>query len=600
MQTAFVTTGREQQLASLRLSLDLMRLADLRQAARRWGWTVRGNGKAEVIDQMVAYLTDVPRIRAAITSLPAMEQEILTWSLVLTGPATSERIRLALQLAGGHDLQPAQLNDALADLQARALLTRSEYGYLQAPAIFQEWLPKLATPGLAAGPVTLPANGSDAEQLAGEIDSLLSFVDRDKPHLATVSPPPPPAVPSRRSMPEPQPGLEPRVGLLPGGTLRNWGYAALEDQERVQFLLQLLIAGGVCQVNRQTKRVETVSQGVARWQDLSPDQRRIYLVTWSLVPRQDTLELPEGLGWDMLDRALGKIHGYGLRQPVAWYQSRFMLMQSVAAASYFLLAVIQQLQPDVWYRHDRFEDLIYRIQRDLLNVVHNAQTWRWFQGATILEPAQMSLEVWRATYGELIQAWSSGPARWLGLVHVAEEQGRVVAIRIPEPVQAEPGSLPSDTVRFQGDEIVLRNLWQAAGLRRQIERFTVQINRTRTTTLYRLDARTFRAALQDGVSADSIIADFASSGFALPPKVEERLRGWQASTQASQLYDEVAVIDLADDLALPELQVSLAGMRDKIYVAAPRCLVVLDSSLVPGILNELRRKGYTPRLEGAQ
>lgn len=67
----FAQQQHEAFLAELRQYLDTLRLADLRGAARSWGWAVRGNTKADVVEATLAYLADASRMSATYATLPA-------------------------------------------------------------------------------------------------------------------------------------------------------------------------------------------------------------------------------------------------------------------------------------------------------------------------------------------------------------------------------------------------------------------------------------------------------------------------------------------------------------------------------------------------
>jgi hypothetical protein len=56
------------------------------------------------------------------------------------------------------------------------------------------------------------------------------------------------------------------------------------------------------------------------------------------------------------------------------------------------------------------------------------------------------------------------------------------------------------------------------------------------------------------------------------------------------------VIEFADDLAVAEILATTSLRHGNAYAISERCLVVLDAGKVPGLIAELRRKGYSPRV----
>jgi hypothetical protein len=160
----------------------------------------------------------------------------------------------------------------------------------------------------------------------------------------------------------------------------------------------------------------------------------------------------------------------------------------------------------------------------------------------------------------------------------------------------EKTSPPRDALLFHGGELVLRNLPQAADLRRLVQQVGVEISQAREITTYRLDARAFRQTFQAGASAARMAQQFAETGFPLPENIRWQLERWQEGLLQRQIYENVAVIEFADDLALSEIQAAVELPRGAFYAASARCLVVLRPDLVSGLLEGLRLKGYTPRL----
>ena len=61
---------------------------------------------------------------------------------------------------------------------------------------------------------------------------------------------------------------------------------------------------------------------------------------------------------------------------------------------------------------------------------------------------------------------------------------------------------------------------------------------------------------------------------------------------------DVVVPALAsDDETLAEIQAMIGWGRNDLYPISPRCLVVLRPDAIPDLVEELRRKGYTPQVK---
>ncbi len=210
----------------------------------------------------------------------------------------------------------------------------------------------------------------------------------------------------------------------------------------------------------------------------------------------------------------------------------------------------------------------------------------------------MVLDVWRDTYGKLIEAWLVGPATWLALVEVGHSGDRPIAFRVQGHVPAgEAAALPPDALRFPAPETaVLRNGWQTAELRLLLRRIAAETARERETTTFTLAPDAFRGSLAAGLSAESVTADFAAAGFPLPAATAVRLRDWQAKAGRHQLYDNLAVIEFGEDMHPTEVSAIAALAAGVLYPVAPRCLVALNLEAVPALVDDLRRRGYTPQV----
>jgi hypothetical protein len=191
-----------------------------------------------------------------------------------------------------------------------------------------------------------------------------------------------------------------------------------------------------------------------------------------------------------------------------------------------------------------------------------------------------------------------GPANWLGIVQVALEGGRVVAFMRPSSAASVANTqLAPDALRFLPDgRLILRNSWQTSDLRQLIRKIAVESGRDRETTAFTLAPAAFRQTLRDGQSAEQVIQAFGEAGLALPQTHAARLQEWQARMGRHQLYDNLGVSEFSDDGTLAEVQATTGLGRADLYPISSRCLVALRPEAIPGLLEELRRKGYTPQV----
>ena len=62
------------------------------------------------------------------------------------------------------------------------------------------------------------------------------------------------------------------------------------------------------------------------------------------------------------------------------------------------------------------------------------------------------------------------------------------------------------------------------------------------------------------------------------------------------LYEDLTLVELADDYVLQELLVSTSLHENLIYTFSPR-LVAIHSHAVESLVQEMEKRGYTPRVE---
>ncbi len=601
MPQLFPPDQRAQLLLQLTNSLNNLTVPELRAIAGAWGWPLRGNMKSLIVEQVVERLADSEAMLAAFTTLPPLQREALGWLNGLLGKGdVATVLHTALRIGGGFSLTKEEASQAYASLSTRGLLIRNPYQGYGIPAIFGEWLPGAAANGLRHTDRLDAEPPIGAIKLNGHVEHLLSALQSDKPRLATARPVA--AVPAAVRGTVATTLIQARTGLVSTETLTGWGYAAPEDLALARTLLDLLLNGGLLAINDHLlggKRLEPNVKTLAAWREQSPAVHQQTLRGWWLSnwqrmgPNTPALELM----WNELDMALEMVTAYSLRQMIQWV-TRDQLEREVGYLRAWLAGLVQRMQPDTWYDFRQFCELVYHLQRDLLQWQQYYPTWHWYRDQAAQDPNKMTLETWLATYGALIAVWLDGPMRWLGFVQVATENEHVIAFQRPSVVaERGAGPLPADTVRFTGaDTLTLRNSWQAGELRQVIRQIAMEAERGRDVTAYRLDAATFRDALRAGRSAEQISQAFTAAGFPLPAVTATQLATWQAQAGRHQIYDNLAVIEFGDDEILEEIRTTINLERVQVYPVSPRCLVILDPAAVQPLVDELRKKGYTPQV----
>lgn len=210
-------------------------------------------------------------------------------------------------------------------------------------------------------------------------------------------------------------------------------------------------------------------------------------------------------------------------------------------------------------------------------------------------------EDWSAGYGRAVVEIIRGPLRWLGVARIGEADGddvfRVDGIRwllglIDPPVeptqQLSVGedltvSMPSNYEGGLTVHIFLRGIGETVGFNPQ-------------GTTYRLTAKQVCDSFAKGYDAERIISFLeARSKGALPGRAAATLRTWWESYGKIRLYPKLTLLEFADDYTLPELMSSTSLASHLLYRFSSRTVAV-DPERVDGLINELKRKGYTPKI----
>ena len=581
-------------LAELRDLLEATTVQVLRQAARQWGWPLKGTAKADLVEQMAGYLGDTARMVEAIQTLPDEERAVLIW-LAALGPnhGSSKQIRSALVEGSGIRMPLKAIDAHLQSLVNRCLTFHSEYHGNRLPDLFRQWLPRLDAPKLlvtAPDRVQQPAPLTVAA-ITQHAQHLLSAATTDQP-AATVAP-----QSSTKYLAGKTEAFDPqRPSLIAAETLARWGYAAASEQHLARFLLELLANARLLRVAQQQSAIVAGADPPNQaWETATADERlqrlrRAYLT----LPREGESRLNSWSEWDM-------VFAQGVAKGIyasGYYARDDHLLRNAQWLGVWFSGLLASLPFDTWYGIEQFCKLIYQVQRDLLSTFSHGTQWIWMVDGMLVNAQQMSFDGWMKTYGRLVEAWLTGPATWLLFVQIGHAAGRPAAFRRPRTLPAgEAQQAPPGSLRFMADGMIgLANDWRASNLRRLLRSISVEVARDAATTLLRLDAGVFRHTLQGGQDIATVNQTFTDAGFPLPPPVLETLQTWQRRAGRYQLYEQMAVVEFGEDVSPEELRAICRLSNAEFYQPGPRCLIFPDPQVAPALVEELRRRGYTPQV----
>lgn len=589
--------GHELELwqAALRGLLEDTTVQVMRQAARQWGWSLKGTAKSDLIEQMVDYLGDAPRMAAAIQTIPAEELAVLSWLAALaTVSSSSKQLRAALAEGSGLRMSQKAVDAYLQSLIGRCLVFYSEYLGYRLPDLYRLWLPRPAASKLLAATVDR-LHQPPALTVAGitqHAQRLLGALILEQPP-AVVAPKQTPRYGSARTDP-----LDPcRPSLVAGETLVRWGYVTPSEQHLARFLLEQMANARLFMLRPQQDRAVLAAAEPPNpaWELATAAERLLRLRrAYLALPKEGESRFNSWSEWDML---FAQGQGDSL-QPAGYWVTADLVLQQTQVLGVWFSGLIAGLPADTWFGVEPFCKLIYQVQRDFMISSSSMSRWTWVVNGESLDAQQLPFERWMKSYGRLVEVWLTGPASWLLFVQVAYADGRPAAFRRPSALPAGVAEqAPAGSLRFMADDtIALANDWRASDLRRLLRSISVEVARDAATTLLRLDAGAFRETLRAGQDAAAIGAAFKDAGFPLSPPVRETLRLWQGRAGRYQLYDQMAVVEFGEDVLPEELHAISRLSNAEFYQPAPRCLIFPDSQVAPALVEELRRRGYTPQV----
>jgi hypothetical protein len=114
---------------------------------------------------------------------------------------------------------------------------------------------------------------------------------------------------------------------------------------------------------------------------------------------------------------------------------------------------------------------------------------------------------------------------------------------------------------------------------------------------YHITAATAQRAFEQGWTGPAVLNELErhSDGPVLEP-LRSHILNWAEGYGQVHLYDEVTLVEFADDFALQELLASTSLAQHLVYQFSPR-IVAIKTEAVDTFREELVRLGHTPRIE---
>jgi hypothetical protein len=297
----------------------------------------------------------------------------------------------------------------------------------------------------------------------------------------------------------------------------------------------------------------------------------------------------------------------------------------LARARRFVTRILTLLAGETWYDFEALLKFIYELRPDFLRerpLAPNLQPLWWLEvNGKKVDPQNYA--EWRESYGAFISEIIRGPLHWLGAVTLAVQptSNALVAFRLT-PLGAallhgQPQSAVAHTQRALvsvGEDLRVRVPLGQQNLKayQTLERFACFERIADQHAIYQFNARQALAAFESGLSADDILAQLgqlvqlqdndgahAENGMAqqpLPAAVRHQWRTWWAHYAQVRWYDDLTLVEFADDYALQEL-LAQTDLRDHLlFTFSPR-LIALQPDTADAFVRQLIKKGHTPKIE---
>ncbi len=225
-------------------------------------------------------------------------------------------------------------------------------------------------------------------------------------------------------------------------------------------------------------------------------------------------------------------------------------------------------------------------------------------------------EDWEKSYGQFYLALLTRFLPFLGLLDVGLQNSKPVAVRLtafgeflinrradftlPAPTaKTPPLSLTPDGALELDLETAPFDLIQLL-IQITIPDTAASSGPNPRRLSYRLNDTRLGEAFEAGWSLEGLRAQLETSlRQPLPGSLRERMEQLWNRFGRLQIYENMALIELADDYALPELLAGTSLSQILLYTFSPR-LVAVRSSAAAEFIAEMQAKGYTPRVEGGK
>ena len=315
------------------------------------------------------------------------------------------------------------------------------------------------------------------------------------------------------------------------------------------------------------------------------------------------------------------------------------LYQEWRAGRQAVLRLLSVLEEDRWFSAAGFLHTLFQVNPNLFHSASAASVW-WLESVRTRKQFGTTFDDWQLGYGQCLLSMLQGPLTWLGIVSLGTIDGRLEAFKLTNVgqflVRRQPSfrDEPDSTASGQaicsfGDDLTIAlvpnrvppQLHQLLGSIGQLELVTPQRFAYRITaegvrhwqeSLWvsrqgtpPLTAVTAEAPPDVGAPPEGRIDTLillleqllhqADPRADVPAVWRDRLSRWSQNYGQFHIYEDITIIELADEYALQELLASTSLREHIIYQFSPH-LIAIRPDGVDALVREIEDRGYTPRV----
>lgn len=631
----------------LRHALEQHKVQDLRQIAKKQGWSISGTRKDDIVSQIMKQVFQPGALLKSITRLDDEHRQVLR-ALALLHPDIGHQEAPLKRLATswGPLKKYKKISTYTGNLIDDGLALPGNFNaeHWQAlpfiPFSLMQALPPLLED--VVSPTKLPEHTQSELRLArpqGFIRSftqILLLLEQSSPALRP---------------PQPRPRLEKFHTML-----ANWDYVPEEiveaqasgklkasnqsltftvpspvspldagtvgklaplagDEVKLDFIYHLLLTVGLLQPGSPVTVWQKIKEQFfrrpesAQWVILAQSYMMMegWSEVWLLLQAQPDLRLKRSLGYygHMLPRDLYEKLAL-FRLQVLWALACLPDNRWVA-----LDDLLAMLRP-IWTQFDH-----WAWQRAIGTYGMNIRPlWFLEQNGRLLDTTQ-NQDDWQTAQGGFVQQMLLGPLHWLGLADLSLDKGQLAAFRLRgladvvwdrveerefgegetavSPV-AEKKAQEGKTAVFVTDTLIHVN---PAGISAQAHNYLDQIAKLEETSserfTYRLHIAAAHQAFESGATLDQLVEQWEEHlHIPLPDAIRQQLEAWWSAYGQVRLYENVTLIEFGDEYALREMKAATSLEKHLVAEISPT-LVLIQPQSIPALIAELEKAGYTPK-----